>query len=79
MSEEFRRIGPFVCLELPCLACREDGDESLPIIWLEVCCAVSEDKACRSSGGGCGAPCTSAALTDCCVSDAGLTGNDLHV
>lgn len=79
MSEEFRRVGPFVRLELPCLTSREDGDESLPVIWFEVCCAVGEDEACWSSGR-CSATCTTAtALAACCVSDAGLAGDDLHI
>lgn len=80
MSKELRRVGPFVCLELPCLTSREDGDEPLPVIGFEVCCTVGEDEACWSPVGGCGAACTTAtALAACCVSDAGLAGDDLHV
>lgn len=49
--EEFRRMGPLVVLELPCLAGGEDRDEALPVVGLEVGRVVDEDEAGGFAGG----------------------------
>lgn len=60
--EEFWRGGPLVGLELPGLAGCEDGNESIPVVWSEIGCAVNKDEPGRFSGCILGAD-----STGCCV------------
>lgn len=45
MRKQLLRRLPFIAFELPRLACGENGDDSLPIIWFELVCRVDEDEA----------------------------------
>lgn len=48
MLEQLRRRRPLVRLELPRLACREDGHQPRPVLRAEVRCAVDKGEAAES-------------------------------
>ena len=52
MTEQLRGIGVLVALELPCLACCEDGHDARPVSGFEGGCAVDEDECDRLGGDG---------------------------
>ena len=44
MLKQIRRILPFVRFELPCLSSREDRDDALPVVGLELLGGIDENE-----------------------------------
>lgn len=55
MAEQLHGFPPLVALELPSLACGEDGDDAGPVVWFEHLWCVDDGEAGAAAGGGVGA------------------------